>query len=152
MEYITKVSFGVTKNLGNYESLRIDLHGVVPVGKSYQEVLDNLRTKASIEADFYQSDYVDLLDKSRQIKSQLACLTSERNRIDLDFRKLKSLWSLIGIEIESKFPSEISALLSTYFDEYGLDCGSGAELAAEVVEHDPIPFSLEQDEDKHGEF
>jgi hypothetical protein len=113
---ITKVSFGITKNLGNYESLRLDMQAAVRIGESYQDVLNDLRTQVSISADFHQLEYVDLLQKSRQLKSELSSLVSERDRVSEEFKKLESIWSLIGSEIQSKFPSEISNLLCSYFD------------------------------------
>ena len=142
MEYVTKVSFGVTKNLGNYESLRIDLQGVVPLGESYENVLDHLRTQASIQANFHQSEYVDLLQKSRQIKTELAGLTSERDRLYEELKKLESIWNLIGVEIQSKFPSEIQALFLSYFSHVFNDL-PGSEDDDEEVEVDPIPSDSE---------
>jgi hypothetical protein len=116
VENITTVSFGVTKNLGNYESLRLDMQAVVRIGESYEDVLDSLRTAVSVEADFHQSDYVDLLQKSRQVKSELASLVAERDRVREEFEKLESIWSFVGSEIQSKFPSEIADFLRSYFD------------------------------------
>lgn len=46
---ITQVSFGLTANLGNYESARIDLQAKVNKGQDWQIVLEELRALVSAE-------------------------------------------------------------------------------------------------------
>jgi len=147
VENITKISFGVTKNLGNYESLRLDMEADVRIGQSYQDVLDDLRTQVSIEADFHQSDYVDLLPKSRQLKLELASLVSERDRICEEFKKLESVWSLIGGEIQTKFPSQIADLLRSYFDIRASSAADVLGIQTEVIQADDRIVPSNDDED-----
>ena len=40
---ITSVSYGRTINMGNYESVRIDLTACVPEGEDWHEVLEDLK-------------------------------------------------------------------------------------------------------------
>ena len=40
---ITKVSYGRTINMGNYESVRIDLTADVPLGEDHQDVIEELK-------------------------------------------------------------------------------------------------------------
>lgn len=42
-DLITSVSYGRTINMGNYESVRIDLSARVPDGEKWQDVLSELQ-------------------------------------------------------------------------------------------------------------
>jgi hypothetical protein len=73
---LIQCSFGLTKNLGNYESVRFDLTAVFDESvETYAEVVDSLRTQVARELNFH-GDYVNLCDKVRDKKSELATLVS----------------------------------------------------------------------------
>ncbi|MEG4319746.1 MULTISPECIES: hypothetical protein [unclassified Microcoleus] len=49
---ITKIGFGITKNLGNYQNLRIYLEADLELGEDADIALDVLRTRVADEANF----------------------------------------------------------------------------------------------------
>ncbi len=74
---LIQCSFGLTKNLGNYESVRCDLTAVFDESvETYAEVVDSLRTQVARELNFH-GDSVNLCDKVRDKKSELASLVSQ---------------------------------------------------------------------------
>ena len=47
---ITKINYGVTKNIGNYESIRLDMEARVNEGESPEYVLQELVKKVDKDA------------------------------------------------------------------------------------------------------
>jgi hypothetical protein len=106
---LIQCSFGLTKNLGNYESVRFDLTAVFDESvETYAEVVDSLRTQVARELNFH-GDYINLCDKVRNKKSELATLvfSVEEYKTQIDDYQSKranakanwdKLFELIGTE------------------------------------------------------
>jgi hypothetical protein len=99
---LTECSFGLTKNLGNYESVCCDLTAVFDESvETYAEVVDSLRTQVARELDFH-GDYINLCDKVRDKKGELAILVSQVDEYQSKLANAKANWDklfeLIGTE------------------------------------------------------
>lgn len=53
---ITQVSYGLTVNIGNYETVRFDLTAQVALDEDWRDVLDSLRRKSRKLKERIQSD------------------------------------------------------------------------------------------------
>lgn len=54
---ITQVTYGRTINVGDYETVRIDLSADVSEGQTYQEVLDALKLAMDKEESLTRKEY-----------------------------------------------------------------------------------------------
>jgi hypothetical protein len=150
---LTECSFGLTKNLGNYESVRCDLTAVFDESESvetYAEVVDSLRTQVARELDFH-GDYINLCDKVRDKKSELASLVSQVDEYQSKLANAKANWDklfeLIG--------TEALAPLMSFFRHQDLVQNLNvveADALMTEVENDPIPFNCSDDDDNSHEF
>ncbi|TAE84151.1 MAG: hypothetical protein EAZ83_06885 [Oscillatoriales cyanobacterium] len=88
----TKVGFGVTKNLGNYENFRIYIEADLEPGEDCTLALDFLRTRVAAEAGFPQ-EYLDLRSKVFDAKCELSVLVRKLEEVKLDLEVATSKWS-----------------------------------------------------------
>jgi hypothetical protein len=167
---LTECSFGLTKNLGNYESVRCDLTAVFDESvETYAEVVDSLRTQVARELDFH-GDYINLCDKVRDKKGELAILVSQVDEYQSKLANAKANWDklfeLIGTEALAPLMSffchqDLVQNVSVVEPDdqmapskrFNCDTGEGYdEDDSEEVENDPIPFNCSDDEDNSREF
>jgi len=143
---LTECSFGLTKNLGNYESARCDLTAVFDESvETYAEVVDSLRTQVARELDFH-GDYINLCDKVRDKKGELAILVSQVDEYQSKLANAKANWDklfdLIGTEA-------LVPLMSFFCHQDLVQNVSVVEADDRMteVENDPITFNCSDDDD-----
>jgi hypothetical protein len=143
---LTQCSFGLTKNLGNYESARIDLTAVFDESvETCAEVVDSLRTQVARELNFH-GDYINLCDKVRDKKSELASLVSqvEDSKTQLDEYQSKLVTAKANWDKLFELTGDVAfAPLMSFFRHQDLvqteNVGKTDNRMTEV-ENNPFPF------------
>jgi len=90
---IKTIGFGCTKNLGNYQSLRVYMEAELEVEDVDVDVaLDTLRTRVAEEVDL-GDEYRDLRMEIADKKSELSNLVNSIERLNLDLEIATNKWN-----------------------------------------------------------
>jgi hypothetical protein len=125
---------------------KLDKSGILTVsGTDYETV----RAQAAALLELHQAEgklMPTIKDLTRQIdekQGEIERLNYKILAAIKQLRRLENFLKSLGIDPRSG-TLEYQPRLAEEFKKYG----AGEEATAEVVEHDPIPFSMEQDEDE----
>lgn len=92
---ITTVSFGLTKNLGNYQSSRLDISAEIEEGQDWKEALRQLKVLVADQIGGVHNDLTSISDHDLnlqgEIKSLLESIESRQQELDLLKNSLQSL-------------------------------------------------------------
>lgn len=100
---ITTISYGLTRNLGNYQSARLVMEAQVQEGEDWKESLCQLKGLVADQIGYDNHDLISLSDLDSSIKSgllalseeiaekkqQLSTLEGEARQLDREIQKLR---------------------------------------------------------------
>lgn len=147
---IVEIGFGLTKNIGNFQSVRADIRYRLVDGESYELAVDRLRTKLSQQMEM-QPSYENLLDEISDKKRELANLARSCEESLDRFKKLDDLWQKISDEFRVNFP-EISTLLSSYVKFASPALVDSVAAVESQVEARDCDWEDDDDDDDDGEY
>lgn len=92
---ITTISFGLTKNLGNYQSSRLDISAEIEEGQDWKETLRQLKLLVADQIGGIHNDLTSIsdydLNLQGELKSLLGSIQSRRQEVESFKSELRNL-------------------------------------------------------------
>lgn len=163
---ITKIGFGYTKNLGNYENCKVWLEAHLEDWENPSESLDILRTRVSEELELPHK-WHDLRNKLEKQTASLEALTSEIEFKKVELARAQEAWDNfaefltahgvdpVTLTIEDfaatradRSPAKTENIpLAEYVADDSPELGFGERDRSEDCEPEPEPWWNEDDDD-----
>ena len=104
---ITSVRWGVTVNLGNYESARLDVEAAVPTGGSPESTLEDLREWVTDHAPAGYQEMDRLSDVIRQRREEARETQQLAEAAEFRWQQIKRFFEDNGLELPQRATEDL---------------------------------------------